>query len=344
MPVNCTFEVLRDIVSKSFPSSKLVLIKYKDDDGDLVTITCTAELRLAESSADNLLPKEPDADKTDTTGKLRLHIVEVSPEQEPSLLQEEERNLWRPKGIRETKVSHSSLRESVMETDDIEIDKSEKEAPKEKIGAREDPGSREVEMDDWLFEFSLLFQTHVGIYLDAHVDLHELGMELCSGALQETVITGKRIPLDESAGKEKIDLSDWDPTETLTLFDSAEEEMKAATEIGAQGEISPEEAAEQATVMRSQIHLFWGNILFERSQVECKLGMDGWKKNPDTAVERFRLAGASEADISMVLKNHCSNGDAVEGDEKRIRMVMLMMVVNQKRAKRLIKYKGSNKY
>ncbi|KAF2298264.1 hypothetical protein GH714_020941 [Hevea brasiliensis] len=130
MPVNCTFEVLRDIVSKSFPSSKLVLIKYKDDDGDLVTITCTAELRLAESSADNLLPKEPDADKTDTTGKLRLHIVEVSPEQEPSLLQEEERNLWRPKGIRETKVSHSSLRESVMETDDIEIDKSEKEAPK----------------------------------------------------------------------------------------------------------------------------------------------------------------------------------------------------------------------
>ncbi len=45
--------------------------------------------------------------------------------------------------------------------------------------------------------------------------------------------------------------------------------------------------------------------------------MDGWKKNPDTAVERFRLAGASEADISMVLKNHCSNGDAVEGDEKK---------------------------
>ncbi|KAF2309046.1 hypothetical protein GH714_000252 [Hevea brasiliensis] len=58
-------------------------------------------------------------------------------------------------------------------------------------------------------------------------------------------------------------------------------------------------------------------MLFERSQVECKLGMDGWKKNLDTAVERFRLAGASEADISMVLKNHCSNGGAVEGDEKK---------------------------
>lgn len=70
--------------------------------------------------------------------------------------------------------------------------------------------------------------------------------------------------------------------------------------------------------MRSQIHLFWGNMLFERSQVECKLGMTGWKKNLDTAVERFKLAGASEVDISTVLKNHCSNGDAVEGNEKKV--------------------------
>ncbi|KAF2299864.1 hypothetical protein GH714_005001 [Hevea brasiliensis] len=318
MPVNCTFEVLRDIVSKSFPSSKLVLIKYKDDDGDLVTITCTAELRLAESSADNLLPKEPDADKTDTTGKLRLHIVEVSPEQEPSLLQEEEEKPLETEGNKgDESVSHSSLRESVMETDDIEIDKSEKEAPKEKIGAREDPGSREVEMDDWLFEFAQLFQTHVGIYPDAHVDLHELGMELCSGALEETVITGKRIPLDESAGKEKIDLSDWDPTETLTLFDSAEEKMKAATEMWEKleeqraNELKDPSASKKEELSRRR-----------KKQEVLKvipltvLGMDGWKKNPDTAVERFRLAGASEAGISMVLKNHCSNGDALEGDEK----------------------------
>lgn len=70
--------------------------------------------------------------------------------------------------------------------------------------------------------------------------------------------------------------------------------------------------------MRSQIHLFWGNMLFERSQVECKLGMSGWKKNLDAATERFKLAGASEADISMVLKNHCSNGDAREGGDKKI--------------------------
>ncbi|KAG8365374.1 hypothetical protein BUALT_Bualt18G0098100 [Buddleja alternifolia] len=149
----------------------------------------------------------------------------------------------------------------------------------------------------------------------------------------------------------KEDLSKWDPTETINLFDSAEEKMKEATEmwekleeqraielkdpnakkdemskrrkkqgIGAQGdiEISPEEAAEQAAVMRSQIHLFWGNMLFERSQVECKLGLPGWNKNLDIAVERFKLAGASEADISTVLKNHSSNEESGDGHGKKV--------------------------
>ncbi|WMV16332.1 hypothetical protein MTR67_009717 [Solanum verrucosum] len=399
MPVTCSFKVLRDIVSKRFPMSKSVLVKYKDSDGDLVTITCTAELRSAES--------------TDAIGMLRLHVVEVSPEQEPALLSD-----------------------SVVETVDNESNKAEKVTIKEKAATTENPDCKEVEMDDWLFEFAQLFRTHVGIDPDAHIDLHELGMELCSEALEETVTSEeaqvlfdkaalkfqevaalaffnwgnvhmcsarKRIPIDDSASKEmmatqlqaaydwvkekyslakekyeeallikpdfyegllalgqqqfemaklywsfilakKEDLSNWDPTETLALFDSAELKMKAATEMWEKIEeqranelkdpsaskkdellrrrkkqaISAEEAAEQAAVMRSQIHLFWGNMLFERSQVECKLALAGWKKNLDTAVERFKLAGASESDISTVLKNHCSNEEAAEGSKQMV--------------------------
>ncbi|CAL9015079.1 unnamed protein product [Prunus brigantina] len=452
MPVNCTFRVLREAVTKRFPSSKSVLIKYKDNDGDLVTITCTAELRLAESCADRVIPEDPEIDKADSIGMLRLHIVDVTPEQEPPLLEEEEEKAAENEGIKEDESnSNSSLSESVLEAGDYETDKAEKEAQKEKPGASEDPECKELEMDDWLFEFSQLFRSHVGIDPDAHIDLHELGMELCSEALEEAVTSEeaqglfdkaaskfqevaalaffnwgnvymcaarKRIPLDESAGKEvvesqlqtaydwvkekyslarekyeealsikpdfyegllalgqqqfemaklhwsfalakKIDLSSCDSTEMLNLFDSAEEKMKVATEMwekleeqrakelkdpsaskreellkkrkkqgsgnegessgaSGQGEISADEAAEQAAVMRSQIHLFWGNMLFERSQVECKLGLDGWKKNLDAAVERFKLAGASEADISLVLKNHFSNGDGVEGDGKKV--------------------------
>ncbi|KAL7244295.1 hypothetical protein ACSBR1_016520 [Camellia fascicularis] len=450
MPVNCNFRVLREIVSKRFPSSKSVLIKYKDNDSDLVTITCTGELRLAESCVDSVISKEPETEKTDSIGMLRLHIVEVSPEQEPPILEEEEQEKpLKSEGIKgDDSGSHSSLGDSAVETMDTEIDKLEKETPKEKPGTSEDQESKEVEMDDWLFEFAQLFRTHVGIDPDAHIDLHEQGMELCSEALEETVTSEeaqnlfdkaalkfqevaalaffnwgnvhmcaarKRIPIDDSAEKElvaakllaaydwvsekyslarekyeeallikpdfyegllalgqqqfemaklhwsyvlakKEDLSKWDSTETIKLFDSAEEKMKSATvmwekleeqrenelkdpssskreellkrkkkqgsgnegESSGQGEISADEAAEQAAVMRSQIHLFWGNMLFERSQVECKLGLDGWKKNLDDAVEQFKLAGASEPDISTVLKNHCSNDDAVKEDEKKI--------------------------
>ncbi|KAL3614963.1 Protein clmp1 [Castilleja foliolosa] len=414
MPVNSSFKILRDVVGKRFPMSKAVLIKYKDSDGDLVTITCSAELRLAESSVDNnnVISKEPDNDeKRDSTiSMLRLHIVEVNPEQEPPLLEEVE---------------------EIEEVTPTVIEKEKTEA------SEDEPECKEVQMDDWLFEFAQLFRTHVGIDPDSHIDLHEVGMELCSEALEETVTSEeaqilfdkatskfqevaalaffnwgnvhmcaarKRMPIDESGPKEtmdaqlqnaydwvrekytlakekyeealsikpdfyegllalgqqqfemaklhwsfvlakKSDLSKWDPTETIGLFDSAEKKMRAATEMWekmeeqrvkeskegkkdevskrkkkqqgevGQVEVTPEEAAEQAAVMRSQIHLFWGNMFFERSQIECKLGLSGWEKNLDDAVERFKLAGASEVDISTVLKNHCSNNneEKVEG-------------------------------
>ncbi|KAL1805869.1 hypothetical protein ACET3Z_028937 [Daucus carota] len=448
MPVNCSFKVLREIVGKRFPPAKSVLMKYKDHDGDLVTITCSAELRLAEVFVDSLMAKEPDTDKSDSFGLLRLHIVEVSPEQEPLIVEEEEEEKQLENEVNKGEYeSGSSQSESVVETVETETDgKTEKTTLDEKPSASQDPEGKEVEMDDWLFEFAQLFRTHVGIDPDAHIDLHELGMELCSEALEETVTSEeaqslfdkaaikfqevaalayfnwgnvhmcaarKKIPIDDSAAKDlvatqlqtaydwvkekyslarqkyeealsikpdfyegllalgqqqfemaklhwsyvlakKEDLSNWDPTETIDLFDSAQQKMQSATEMwekleeqrakelkdpssskieellkrkkkqvggtegeSSQREISPDEAAEQAAVMRSQIHLFWGNMLFERSQVECKLGMTGWDKNLDTAVERFKLAGASEADISTVLKNHCSKADAVEGSEKK---------------------------
>ncbi|KAG2394968.1 Protein CLMP1-like protein [Vigna angularis] len=51
---------------------------------------------------------------------------------------------------------------------------------------------------------------------------------------------------------------------------------------------------------------FWGS------------GMNGWKENLYAATERFKLIGASKADISMVLKNHSSNVDAKDGDDKKV--------------------------
>ncbi|KAM0868261.1 hypothetical protein ACQ4PT_041439 [Festuca glaucescens] len=441
MPEKCSFQTLREVVAKRFPSSKAVLMKYKDADGDLVTITCTAELRLAEAcgvgtdvtEGDNKLPT------------LRLHVVEVSPEQEPPLPTEEIR-LDEEEEEELLVTAEDSSSHTSAEVTNAEVTKPDLEngvAEQSTLTGKKDCGHsecKEAEIDDWLLQFAELFRNQVGIDADAHLDLHELGMELCSEALEETVTSEeaqslfemaaakfqevaalalfnwgnvhmcaarKRIPLDESSPQEimsaqlrtaydwvreryalaghkyeeslkikqdfyegllalgqqhfetaklhwsfaladKVDLSIWDSSETFKLFDSAEEKMRAATEMwekveeqrmldlktpGAsekdevlkkrrkqhsadgQGELTPDEAAEQAAVMRQQIHLFWGNMLFERSQVEFKLGVGDWKKNLDASVERFKLAGASESDISTVLKNHYSNAVSESGEK-----------------------------
>ncbi|KAF0917411.1 hypothetical protein E2562_017860 [Oryza meyeriana var. granulata] len=436
MPEKCSFQTLREVVASRFPSSKAVLIKYKDADGDLITITCSTELRLAESSVD-IAGSEVVDDGVRGGQKLpmlRLHIVEVSADQEPPMPTEEEKLEQDDELL--VKGEDSAPHTSAAEVNNAEVTKQDvgnvvAEAEQNTLTGKKDcchAECKEAEIDDWLLQFADLFRNQVGIDADAHLDLHELGMELCSEALEETVTSEeaqalfematakfqevaalalfnwgnvhmcaarKRIPLDESAPKEvmlaqlwtaydwvrdryalagnkyeealkikpdfyegllalgqqhfetaklhwsfaladKVDLSAWDSSETFKLFDSAEQKMRAATEMwekvekqrmaelkepsgealkkrrkqhGAdgQGELTPEEAAEQAAVMRQQIHLFWGNMLFERSQVEFKLGIADWKNNLDASVERFKLAGASESDISAVLKNHFSN-------------------------------------
>ncbi|OEL13949.1 hypothetical protein BAE44_0025035 [Dichanthelium oligosanthes] len=447
IPEKCSFRTLREFVAKRFPSSKAVLIKYKDADGDLVTITSTEELRLAESFVDKVDHKVLDNGKEgdNKLPVLRLHLVEVSPEQEPSLPSEEEKLEEDEELLVKGEDSTSHTPSEVADTEVTKQHEESRVAEQRMETGKKDCGHaecKEAEIDDWLLQFAELFRNQVGIDADAHLDLHELGMELCSEALEETVTSEeaqalfemaaskfqevaalalfnwgnvhmcaarKRIPLDESAPKEvmaaqlstaydwvreryalaghkyeealkikpdfyegllalgqqhfetaklhwsfaladKVDLSTWDSSETFKLFDSAEQNMRAATEMwekveeqrmaelkepGAgekdevlrkkrkqhsadgQSELTPEEAAEQAAVMRQQIHLFWGNMLFERSQVEFKLSVGDWKKNLDASVERFKLAGASESDISTVLKNHFSNAVS-ECEEKEV--------------------------
>ncbi|KAM7257738.1 hypothetical protein ACFE04_013479 [Oxalis oulophora] len=71
LPINCSIRLVRDIVRDRFPSLKGVLVKYRDSEGDLITITTTDELRMAESTSEK-------------QASLRLYISEVTPDQEPA--------------------------------------------------------------------------------------------------------------------------------------------------------------------------------------------------------------------------------------------------------------------
>ncbi|KAK4369251.1 hypothetical protein RND71_013043 [Anisodus tanguticus] len=69
VPLSCSILTLREIIGDRFPSLKAVLIKYRDQEGDLVTVTTNEELRWAEASVEH--------------GSIRFYIVEVNPEQDP---------------------------------------------------------------------------------------------------------------------------------------------------------------------------------------------------------------------------------------------------------------------
>ncbi|KAK3001725.1 hypothetical protein RJ639_021783 [Escallonia herrerae] len=70
VPIDCSIFQLREIIHDRFPSSKAVLVKYRDQEGDLVTITTNEELRWAEASGS-------------LHNSVRLYVVEVNPDQDP---------------------------------------------------------------------------------------------------------------------------------------------------------------------------------------------------------------------------------------------------------------------
>ncbi|KAJ6829174.1 HSP-interacting protein [Iris pallida] len=397
IPANCSLMQLRDTVGNRFPSLKAVLIKYKDKEGDLVTITSSEELRWAEESADPL-------------GSIRLYISEVTPEHEPLF------------GEGSRKGSEVQLTERSLNSfsDDGSIKNDEEKAISTSV-------------DNWVVQFARLFQNHVGFSSDSCLDLHELGMKLYSEAMEDVCTSEeaqeifdiaeekfremaalalfnwgnvhmsrarKRIFLPEDASREsvlehvksayewakgeyvkagmryedalkikpdfyegllalgqqqfeqaklswyyaigsKVDLDTWPSTEVLELFNNAEENMEGGTEMweeietqrlknlskpnkekdllekmGLDGffkDISSDEAAEQASNMRSQINLLMGTMLYERSIVEFKLGLPVYEDCLMAAVEKFKLAGATPTDLAVMIKNHCANESALDG-------------------------------
>ena len=405
LPTNCSIKLVSEIVRDRFPSLKGVLVKYRDQEGDLVTITTTEELRSVESSSQS-------------QGSLRLYITEVSPDQEPAYkeIESEEKH---PEAIDKRKNT------VVMNGDSV----NDKEIVR---------GTTTVE--DWIVQFARLFKNHVAVDSDSYLDLHELGMKLYSEAMEDSV-TGdsaqelfeiaadkfqemaalaffnwgnvhmsrarKQVFFPEDCSREtlllrikdayewarkeykkaemryeealnvkpdfyegflalgqqqfeqaklcwyyaiasgsKIDLESSFSTEVLQLYNKAEDSMekgmlmweeieeqrlnglskseKYRSELEKLGleklftEIPADEAAELASNMRSQIYLLWGTLLYERSVVEYKIELPTWEECLEVSVEKFELAGASQTDIAVMIKNHCSNETALEGKAQAV--------------------------
>lgn len=393
LPVNCSLFKLREIIHDRYPNSKPVLVKYKDYEGDMVTITSDEELRWAEASASS-------------EGSIRLYIVEVDPEQDPFYQKLREQDAC---VISENDVVNGSVKKS------MEISTSS------------------AYVDEWILQFAQLFKSYVGFSADAYLDLHEIGVKLYSEAIEETVTSEeaqglfdmaamkfqemtalalfnwgnvhmararKRVNFSEESPREDVfsqvkdayewaqqeyiaagkryedalrtkpdfyeahlalaqqqfeqaklawyyalandaDLETWSYTEVLDLYNSAEsnvekgmqmweelelqfiENLSSLSEDPTQmqkiglnytdNDVSADELAEQAAKIRSQINILWGSMLYERSIMEYKLQLPVWQECLEVAIEKFQLTGASQSELAVMVKNHCSNDSAIEG-------------------------------
>ncbi|CAJ1973690.1 unnamed protein product [Sphenostylis stenocarpa] len=399
LPVNCSAKLVRDIAKDRFPGLKGVLVKYKDKEGDLVTITTTDELRLAEKS----VPEK---------ASFRLYITEVSPDQEPAY-----------DGT--TTNGDEVQRDGGKLNDDFENGGMEE-------GRDEDAARKMITVEDWLLQFARLFKNHVGFESDSYLDTHEFAMKLYGEAIEDTVASNDAqelfgIAADKFQEMAALALLNWGSVqmsrarnqgffsedgatesslehikaayelarteykkaemryeealkikpdfyegylalghqqfeqarlcwcyalackesdagfsdEVLQLYNKAEDSMEKGIlmweemeeqrlngisqsdkykeqleKMGLDGlfkDVSDDEASKQARKMRSQIHLLWGTLLYERSVVEYKLGLPTWEECLEVAVEKFELAGTSATDIAFIVKNHCSNETALEG-------------------------------
>ncbi|VFQ97784.1 unnamed protein product [Cuscuta campestris] len=395
LPMNCSIGLVRETVLNRFPNMAGALIKYKDQEGDLVTITTTAELRMAEASS------------LDKNTFLKLYIREVSPDEEPVYEWFEEEKLQR----RRYKSSTSNLER----------------------GREEETGP--ICIEEWIVQFARLFKNLVGFECDSYLDIHEIGMKIYLEAMEDSVTNEnaeklfeiaaekfqemaalalfnwgnvhmskarKRVYFTEDGSKgsvmeqvkhafdwakneytmaarryeeavklkpdfyegflslgqlkfeqaklhwyymvgtgRKVDLESGPFAEVLEMYNDAEDNMERGlqmleeaeeqrlnglskheehksllSKMGLDGllkDVKPEVAEEQAANMRSQIYLLWGALLYERSVMEYKLGLPTWEECLEVAVEKFELAGASQTDIAVMIKNHNSNDMALEG-------------------------------
>eukprot|EP00850_Spirogloea_muscicola_P006051 SM000028S10145 [mRNA] locus=s28:587594:591263:+ [translate_table: standard] len=215
MPLGCSFSELRQIVQATFPASKAVLIKYRDVEGDLVTMTSSHELREAEASrwaGPGFTAAEEKVAEQAGTGvavvdtpvacrPLKLWVTEVAPECEPAISEDDSTC----DSEHEEMADKSEPMAAALATQDLAVveDESEKcKATNAGSGRRveeEEPGVVETVLDEFVWDFVDLFKARLGIDLLMTNEQIKFGADDLQAAFEKTVQSEAAGPLLERA-------------------------------------------------------------------------------------------------------------------------------------------------
>ncbi|KAF4388355.1 hypothetical protein G4B88_013192 [Cannabis sativa] len=376
LPSNCSMKSVREIVKDRFPGLKGVLVKYKDQEGDLVTITTTDELRLAESS-DNLqgisdeeledstkssigfengdIGKDKDVEKGvtcvedwilqfarlfknhvgfDSDSYLDLHELGLklhSEAMEDTVTSDDAQEVFNIAADKFQEMTALAL----FNWGNVHMSKARKRVTYAEDASRDQIVEQIKVAYDWARKEYMKAEKKYEEAVKMKPDFYEGYLALGQQQFEQAKLcwyysVGSNVELETEPSSEVLQLYNkaedsmergmlmWEEMEEQRLNElSKADKYKAQLQkMGLDGfvkDVVPDVAAEQAANMKSQIYLLWGTLLYERSVVEYKLGLPTWEECLEVSVEKFELAGASPTDIAVMIKNHCSNENALEG-------------------------------
>ncbi|KAJ3672911.1 hypothetical protein LUZ60_006285 [Juncus effusus] len=358
IPSNCTILQLREIARSKFPGLNALLVKYKDSEGDLVTITASDELNWAINSSETikLFVTEAKSDQelsSEGEGYNGNYSINGS-EKEKNLRnnsENEEREDWTLQFARLLK-NHAGLdSDSCLYSQDLGI-RLNSEAMEETLNCKEAQeifslsekkfeetaclaffnwgnihmsrarkmlhlpenlnNNNPKEKNEILETVKNAFEYSRNEYTKAEEKYKEtlrVNPEFYEGhlALSQQYFEQAKLHWYYSLGS-KTDFSE----KILHLFNQSEESMEKGTEIWSTS-LKKVNNAELAGNFGSQIEIFLGTLLYERSVVEFKLGFMSWEECLMESVERFKNAGAGPTDVAVMVKNHPAHETAQDG-------------------------------
>ena len=277
-----------------------VALKYRDFEGDFVTVTSRADLRSAMSTAVSALERE-----AKRTGK-------------PSSVA--------PGGLAPVELEVVRVASAPSETPDNVTPENVGRADAAP-GDDDDRGEDVIEIDEWLLTFATLFREHLGEAgaTEGPLDLRAVGLEKCCEALEEAVGTEKAKALLASAAEKFQEAAaaaifNWGNVHVCASRKLVDTSEPSATEGAAESQSAPSEAAlaaaasthmarindeyakaveryTQSLAIKSDFYeasIAWGQQAFERGKV-----LHVASKSGDDAAAKGKLAADADAMFAL---------------------------------------------
>ena len=281
-------------------AKRAIALKYRDLEGDFVTVTSRVDLRSALSTAVSALERE-----AARTGK-------------PSGVT--------PGGLAPVELELVRVAAAPSETADVVTPENvgRADAPP---GDDDDRGEDVIEIDEWLLSFATLFREHLGEAgaTEGPLDLRAVGLEKCCEALEEAVGTEKARALLGSAAEKFQEAAaaaifNWGNVHVCASRKLVDTSEPSATEGAAESQSAPSEAAlaaaasthmarindeyakaveryTQSLAIKSDFYeasIAWGQQAFERGKV-----LHVASKSGDDAAAKGKLAADADAMFAL---------------------------------------------